>query len=168
MDLDDVAGGVGEEDLVPVLDRPHAVIGERNVRRGQLLTHLVEVLGAEGEVPGNQRVDSVGAHIKDGHFVDPAGFRDSNAEFHLFPVEATGNATLVEAYRKLLVQEYMGHVLTPSVSLVGDITKDHIDIVAAYERGDIDGLRGLLVEHNEHAKATMRAGIDKTGKSASR
>jgi benzoate/toluate 1,2-dioxygenase reductase subunit len=62
----------------------------------------------------------------------------------------------------------MGHVLTPSVELVGDITKDHIDIVGAYERGDIDGLRTLLVEHNEHAKATMRAGIEKTGKSASR
>ena len=52
--------------------------------------------------------------------------------FHLFPVEATGNATLVEAYRTLLVQEYMGHVLTPSVDLVGDITKDHVDMVAAY------------------------------------
>ena len=35
----------------------------------------------------------------------------------------------------------MGHVLTPSVELVGDITKDHVDMVAAYERDDIDALR---------------------------
>ena len=110
--------------------------------------------------------EATGTHIKDGHFVDPAGFRDTNADFHLFPVEATGNATLVEAYRKLLVQEYMGHVLNPSVDLVGDITQDHIDIVAAYERDDIEALRALIVEHNEHAKATMRAGIEKSEVSA--
>jgi benzoate/toluate 1,2-dioxygenase reductase subunit len=108
--------------------------------------------------------EATGKHIKDGRFVDPNGFRDSNSEFHLFPVEAAGNATLVEAYRKLLVQEYMGQVLTPSVDLVGDITQDHVDIVSAYEKGDAEALRVLIVEHNEHAKATMRAGIEKTGK----
>jgi benzoate/toluate 1,2-dioxygenase reductase subunit len=107
--------------------------------------------------------EETGAHINDGHFVDPAKFRDSNSAFHLFPVEATGNATLVEAYRKLLVQEYMGHVLTPSVDLVGDITNDHVEMVHAFERGDIDALRTIIVEHNEHAKATMRAGIEKSG-----
>ena len=107
--------------------------------------------------------EATGAHIKDGRFVDPAGFRDTNADFHLFPVEATGNATLVEAYRKLLVQEYMGHVLNPSVELIGDITQDHVDMVAAYERDDIEALRALIVEHNDHAKATMRAGIEKAG-----
>ncbi len=121
-------------------------------------------LTAEQLTEYRRLAEATGAHIKDGHFVDPSGFRDSNAEFHLFPVEATGNATLVEAYRKLLVQEYMGHVLTPNVDLVGDITQDHIDIVAAYERDDIEGLRALIVDHNEHAKATMRSGIEKTGK----
>ena len=105
--------------------------------------------------------EATGTHIKEGHFSDPAGFRDANTEFHLFPVEATGNATLVEAYRTLLVQEYMGHVLTPTIDLVGDITKDHIDMVGAYERGDMEALRLIIVEHNDHAKATMRAGIEK-------
>ena len=45
-----------------------------------------------------------------------------------------GTDVLLEAYRKLLVQEYMGHVLTPSVDLVGDITQDHIKMVDAFER----------------------------------
>ena len=71
-------------------------------------------------------------------FTDPAGFRETNSAFHLFPIEATGNATLIEAYRKLLVQEYMGQVLTPSVDVVGDITQDHLDIVDAFERGDFE------------------------------
>jgi benzoate/toluate 1,2-dioxygenase reductase subunit len=57
----------------------------------------------------------------------------------------------------------MGHVLTPSVDLVGDITQDHIEIVDAFERSDFEALRRIIAEHNDHAKATMRAGIEKPG-----
>ena len=103
-------------------------------------------------------------HIKDGHFVDPGAFRETNSAFHLFPIEATGNATLVDAYRQLLVQEYMGQVLTPSVDVVGDIAQDHVDIVDAFEREDFEALRRLVAEHTDHAKATMRAGIEKPGR----
>ena len=107
--------------------------------------------------------EATGQFIKDGHFTDPAGFREANSAFHLFPIEATGNEVLLEAYRKLLVQEYMGQVLTPSVDLVGDITQDHINIVDAFESGDFQALRTIIAEHTDHAKATMRAGIEKPG-----
>jgi len=110
--------------------------------------------------------EATGEHIKEGHFTDPVGFRETNSAFHLFPIEATGNATLIEAYRKLLVQEYMGHVLTPSVDVVGDIAKDHIDIVDAFERRDLNALRSIIAEHTDHAKATMRVGIEKSGSKA--
>ena len=57
----------------------------------------------------------------------------------------------------------MGQVLTPSVDLVGDITQDHVNMVEAFAQNDIDSLRRIIVEHNDHAKATMRAGIEKSG-----
>ena len=120
-------------------------------------------LSAEQLAEYRRLAEATGEHIKDGHFTDPAGFREANSAFHLFPIEATGNAILLEAYRKLLVQEYMGQVLTPSVDVVGDITQDHIDIVDAFESGDIEALRRIIVEHTDHAKATMRAGIEKPG-----
>ena len=60
----------------------------------------------------------------------------------------------------------MGHVLTPSVDLVGDIAKDHLDIVDAFERGDLNALRSIIAEHTDHAKATMRVGIEKSGTKA--
>ena len=107
--------------------------------------------------------EATGQYIKDGRFTDPAGFREANSAFHLFPIEATGNAVLLEAYRKLLVQEYMGQVLTPSVDVVGDITQDHIEIVDAFDHGDFEALRRIIAEHTDHAKATMRAGIEKPG-----
>jgi benzoate/toluate 1,2-dioxygenase reductase subunit len=118
-------------------------------------------LSAEQLAEYRRLAEATGQFIKDGHFSDPAGFREANSAFHLFPIEASGNPVLAEAYRKLLVQEYMGQVLTPSVDLVGDITQDHIDIVDAFERGDPGALWRLMAEHNDHAKATMRAGIEK-------
>ena len=102
-------------------------------------------------------------HIKDGHFTDAAGFREANAAFHLFPVEATGNQTLIEAHRRLLVQEYMGQVLTPTVELVGDITQDHRRHRRRLRAGRPGPLLAIIAEHNEHAKATMRAGIEQAG-----
>jgi benzoate/toluate 1,2-dioxygenase reductase subunit len=104
--------------------------------------------------------EATGQHIKDGQFLDAAGFREANAAFHLFPVAATGNDTLIQAHRRLLVGEYMGQVLSPSVALAGDITQDHLDIVDCFANGDLDRLRTVMAEHNEHAKSTMRAGIE--------
>jgi NAD(P)H-flavin reductase/ferredoxin len=127
---------------------------------GQL---VVGKLSADQLAEYRRLAEATGQYIKDGRFTDPAGFRETNSAFHLFPIEATGNPVLVEAYRKLLVQEYMGEVLTPSVDLVGDITRDHIEIVDAFERTDFEALRRVLSEHNDHAKATMRAGIEKPG-----
>jgi NAD(P)H-flavin reductase/ferredoxin len=124
---------------------------------------VVGRLSAEQLAEYRRLAEATGQFIKDGHFTDPAGFREANSAFHLFPIEATGNDVLLEAYRKLLVQEYMGQVLTPSVDVVGDITQDHINIVDAFESADFEALRTIIAEHTDHAKATMRAGIEKPG-----
>jgi len=100
------------------------------------------------------------AHVGDGHFTDVAAFRETNAAFHLFPIEATGNATMIETYRRLQVQEYMAQALTPAVKLAADIAQDHRDMVDAFARGDREGARAAIVTHTEHAKATMHAGIE--------
>jgi NAD(P)H-flavin reductase len=101
--------------------------------------------------------------VSDAHFTDVVAYRETNAAFHNFLVEATGNATLIEANRGLSVLEYMAQALTPDVDVVGDIIRDHRELVAAYERGDVAAARDIVVAHTEHAKATMRAGIEKAG-----
>jgi DNA-binding GntR family transcriptional regulator len=101
--------------------------------------------------------------VADGRFADAAAYRETNAAFHAFLVEATGNATLIESHRRLSVLDYMAQVLAPGVDVVGDIVQDHRDLVAALERGDLAAARDLVVSHTEHAKATMRAGLAKAG-----
>ena len=101
--------------------------------------------------------------VTEGHFTDAAAYRETNAAFHSFLVEATGNATLVEAHRQLSVLDYMAQALAPGVDVIGDIVQDHRDLVGAFERGDLAAARDIVVSHTEHAKATMRAGIEKGG-----
>jgi benzoate/toluate 1,2-dioxygenase reductase subunit len=101
--------------------------------------------------------------VADGHFVDAAAYRETNAAFHSFLVDAAGNATLMETHRQLSVLDYMAQALAPGVDVIGDIVQDHRDLVDAFERGDINAARDIVVSHTEHAKATMRAGIEKAG-----
>ena len=42
-------------------------------------------------------------------------------------------------------------------------SRDHIDLVDALERADLPAVRRVMAAHNEHAKATQRAGILRIG-----
>jgi benzoate/toluate 1,2-dioxygenase reductase subunit len=99
--------------------------------------------------------------VADGHFTDAAAYRESNAAFHNFFVEATSNATLIDAHAQLSVLDYMAQALAPGVDVIGDVVQDHRDLVSAFEREDLAAARDIVISHTEHAKATMRAGIAK-------
>jgi NAD(P)H-flavin reductase/ferredoxin len=101
--------------------------------------------------------------VAEAHFVDAAAFRETNAAFHSFLVDTTGNATLIEGYRQLRVLDYMAQALAAGADVIGDVVQDHRDLVDAFERGDLAAARDIVVSHTEHAKATMRAGIEKAG-----
>lgn len=116
---------------------------------------------SEEQIAEYRRLEEAAAQfVGDGRFTDPAGFREANAAFHMFPIEATGNATMIETYRRLQVQEYMAQALTPSTELAADIAQDHRDMVEAVAQGDIEAARTAIVAHTEHAKATMHTGIE--------
>jgi benzoate/toluate 1,2-dioxygenase reductase component len=109
--------------------------------------------------------DATAPLVAEGHFTDVAGFRETNAAFHAYLVELTGNQTLADAHKRLSVLDYMAQALSPTVDVIGDIGKDHLDLVAAYESGDLAAARDIIVAHSEHAKATMLAGIDQAAPS---
>src|SRR3954453_1584924 len=108
-----------------------------------------------------RRAEATAPLVADGHFTDVAAFRETNAAFHAYLVELTGNQTLARAHNRLSVFDYMAQALTPDVDVVGDIVKDHRELVAAYEQGDLAAARDIIIAHSDHAKATMRAGIEK-------
>ena len=71
-------------------------------------------------------------YIKDGQFTDVDAFRRTNAAFHAFLIECTGNVALQGAYNRLSIQEFMAEALRPRLAASQKITQDHLDLVSSF------------------------------------
>ncbi|MGH3218330.1 MAG: benzoate 1,2-dioxygenase electron transfer component BenC [Streptosporangiaceae bacterium] len=90
-------------------------------------------------------------------FTDVEGYRQANQAFHTALIDCTGIGALSSAYGVLSIQDLMGQALTTETEVTPQVAQDHLDLVAAYEAGDLAAAHRLLVDHNERSKATMRA-----------
>jgi len=106
-----------------------------------------------------QLAEATVPYIQEGRFTDVDAFRRTNAAFHAFLIECTGNTALRDTYHRLAIQEYMAEALRPQLAASQKITQDHLDLVSSFERGDLPTAQRILAEHTERSKETMRAGI---------
>ena len=103
------------------------------------------------------------AHVRDGRFHDVDAYIDANHAFHRFLVDATGVRSLVEAYEQLSLPDLMARALPDETDTDPHLVTDHFDLVEALEQADLPAVRRVLTAHNERAKATQRAGIERRG-----
>jgi benzoate/toluate 1,2-dioxygenase reductase subunit len=89
-------------------------------------------------------------------FTDAAAYTETNAAFHEYLFAQTGNAHLLEAYQALGVKGRMAEVLANATWCHPSCAQDHLDIVEAFQRGDREAARDLIVAHAERSKQTMR------------
>ena len=107
-------------------------------------------------------------HVEGGRFHDVEAYIDANQAFHRFLVDATGVHALAQAYDQLSVPDLMARALLDdgdggAGTDAGHLAADHVDLVDALERRDLPAVRRLMKTHNEQAKATQRAGIERAG-----
>ncbi|MBY8856139.1 1,6-dihydroxycyclohexa-2,4-diene-1-carboxylate dehydrogenase [Nocardia sp. CA2R105] len=95
-------------------------------------------------------------YVDGDRFVDAAAYTEANAAFHDYLFTLTGNEHLLQAYRALGVQGRMEETLRNATWCHPRCAQDHVDIVAAFESGDRQTARQLIVEHAERSKTTMR------------
>jgi flavin reductase (DIM6/NTAB) family NADH-FMN oxidoreductase RutF/DNA-binding GntR family transcriptional regulator len=107
--------------------------------------------------------EATGSHVRDGRFGDVEGFVDASHAFHGYLVDATGVRSLIEAYEQLSLPDLMLQALPTEADADPQLIADHFDLVDAVERADRTAVRTVLVDHNERAKATQRAGIERHG-----
>jgi benzoate/toluate 1,2-dioxygenase reductase subunit len=106
---------------------------------------------------------ATGSHVRDGRFGDVEAFIDASHAFHRFLVDATGVRSLVEAYEQLSLPDLMAQALPNETDTDPHLITDHFDLVDALERADLPAVRRVLTTHNERAKTTQRAGIERRG-----
>ena len=101
--------------------------------------------------------------VAGGRFTDLDAYVAANARFHGYLVAVTGIRALVDAYDRLSLPELMARALPAEVSVDTHLVDDHLALVEAYERGDLAAAKRVILEHNDRAKATQRAGIERAG-----
>jgi benzoate/toluate 1,2-dioxygenase reductase subunit len=95
-------------------------------------------------------------HVDGDHFVNAAEYTETNAAFHDYLFTLTGNQHLLQAYTALGVKGRMSEVLRNATWCHPLCAQDHMDIVSAFEAGDRDEARSLIVAHADRSKETMR------------
>jgi NAD(P)H-flavin reductase len=110
-----------------------------------------------------QLAEATVPYIQNDRFTDSDAFRRTNAAFHAFLIERTGNNALRDTYQRLAIGEYMAEALRPQLAATRQITQDHLDLVAAFERTDLAAAQQILTEHAHRSKETMRGGIAQAG-----
>ena len=107
--------------------------------------------------------EATGSHLSAGHFTDVESYIGSNSAFHAFPIAATGIDALRSAYEQLSLPDLMARALSTEIDVSEHLIDDHRQLVDAYRRADLADVKKIIVEHNERAKATQRAGIERAG-----
>lgn len=105
-------------------------------------------------------------YVDGDRFVDAEQYTQTNAAFHDYLFTLTGNAHLLKAYQALDVKGRMSDVLRNATWCHPSCATDHVDIVAAFESGDRDTARALIVAHAERSKQTMRRAMADTAAAA--
>jgi flavin reductase (DIM6/NTAB) family NADH-FMN oxidoreductase RutF/DNA-binding GntR family transcriptional regulator len=101
--------------------------------------------------------------VAGGRLADVAAYVEANTRFHGFMISAAGVRSLVEAYERLSLPEVMIRALTAGLPVSPHLADDHLALVDAYEHRDLAAVKQIVVTHNERAKATQRAGIERAG-----
>ncbi len=107
--------------------------------------------------------EAAAVQVADGRFRDVEGYIGANHAFHRFLIEATGIQALADAYEQLSLPDVMARALSQDANADPHLVADHFALIDALERRDLAAVRGVLSSHNEHAKATQRAGMQRLG-----
>jgi len=87
----------------------------------------------------------------------------ANAAFHDRMIELAGSAALVDSFRRLTVPGIMSRSLLTDEYADPGMASDHIALMEAYERGDIDAARCALTSDTDRAIALHRERLAAVG-----
>ena len=160
-------------DVAPLVE-PHYMIGEEHpsvlssdavfdAREALELGALELTIGrlTSRQLTGYRLLaESTMPYVEGDRFVDAAAYTETNAAFHDYLFNMTGNEHLLQAYNNLGVKGRMHEVLRHATWCDPLVAQDHLDIVSAFEAGDRAAARRLISEHAKRSKLTMRRAME--------
>jgi DNA-binding GntR family transcriptional regulator len=92
-----------------------------------------------------------------------AGFFEANQAFHEFQIGLAGNELLRESYRRLSVNALMARVLSGKLESGGRVAAEHVELVEAFEGGNLERVDAAIRCHVETGKRLAREAIEQAG-----
>ena len=92
-----------------------------------------------------------------------AGYALANQEFHRYLVATAGVDALSVVYEQLSIADLISRALRTQDEIEDLLAREHLDLVQAYERADLDDAREIIIRHTAHAKQTQQRGIERAG-----
>lgn len=114
-----------------------------------------------------RRMEATLPLVVDNRFVDFERYVEANRTFHEYMVSLAKNNALLEAYRRLSVDGIIWRVmwrLLDKFTFASETTvTDHLRLVEAYESGDVQYAKSVIIGHTERAKHVYLRAIELSG-----
>jgi DNA-binding GntR family transcriptional regulator len=95
---------------------------------------------------------------------DGGTWHDANRRFHMFQIDLADNHPMSDAYRRLSVNLLMERVLGGKGGPWMDaMNREHIEIVEAFEAGDLARAEDAIRQHNESGRRIAVEAIERHG-----
>ncbi len=114
-----------------------------------------------------KRMEATLPLVVDDRFVDFERYIETNRAFHEYMVSLAKNNTLLDSYRRLSVEgviwRVMWHMLDRFEYASETAVIDHQRLVEAYESGDTQYAKSVIIGHTERAKRVYQRAIELSG-----
>ncbi len=109
-----------------------------------------------------EAAEAAAATIDDDRAVDIPGYVASDRALHEIQVDFAGNALLSSIYHRLPVNELMQRILQVHND-VGDVAREHEELVAAFEAADGDRIAAAIRAHVAAGKRIALDAVEQAG-----
>ncbi len=114
-----------------------------------------------------KRMEATLPLVVNNRFVDFERYIETNRAFHEYMVSLAKNNTLLEAYRRIsvdgIIWRAMWRMLDKFEYANEAVTTDHQRLVEAYESGDTQYAKSVIIGHTERAKQIYQRAIELSG-----
>jgi len=145
---------------------PEVVLNAFDVRMALELMAAERAVGSVTDaelVKFRQLMEATLPKISDDQIIDKQGYITTNVAFHRYQIALARNELMFHYYQNLNVNLFMGRTIYTRNTGMGHVAVEHIELVEAFEAGDLARAQQAIRTHIESGKRVALEEINASG-----